>query len=180
MRSGTSRNTKRKLTLYNTLKLDPGYEGYLNGQLRAGKLLKYKFRSGTSGLGEELGRRMPERTKCHVCEKKVMESVHHFVWECPAYEKNRETWKEYVVNKLDGNDKIVFVDQLNDRGMFVNMVLGGKVRGMSEVGIKLVSKFSEKLLYIMWQYRKTKMFPVAKQQTRQSMLCGVNGLNDYG
>ena len=52
----------------------------------AGSTLLFKFRSGTHGLNEELGRHRGREGKveCILCGAEF-ESVVHVLWECPAY-----------------------------------------------------------------------------------------------
>ena len=59
------------------------FKKYLCGVSDAGTRLLFKFRSGTHGLNEELGRHRGRegRKEC------VLEcaSVSHVLWDCPAY-----------------------------------------------------------------------------------------------
>ena len=57
----------------------------------AGTRLLFKFRSGTHGLNEELGRHRGRNgtTEC-VLYGDECESVVHVLWECPAYKDSRE------------------------------------------------------------------------------------------
>ena len=54
---------------------------YLHGFCDAGTRLLFKFRSGTHGLNEELGR---HRGQSSICGAEC-ESVVHVFWECPVY-----------------------------------------------------------------------------------------------
>ena len=67
------------------------FKRYLHGISDAGTRLLFKFRSGTHGLNEELGRHRGRngRTKCVLCGDEC-ESVVHVLWECPAYKDSRE------------------------------------------------------------------------------------------
>ena len=51
----------------------------------------FKFRSGTHGLNEELGRHRGRngRTECVLCGNEC-KSVVHVLWECPVYKDSRE------------------------------------------------------------------------------------------
>ncbi|CAI8027847.1 hypothetical protein GBAR_LOCUS15858, partial [Geodia barretti] len=49
-------NSKVKLLLYKTFKKVVEFKKYLHGKSDAGSRLMFKFRSGTHGLNEELGR----------------------------------------------------------------------------------------------------------------------------
>ena len=63
-----------------------------------GTRLLFKFRSGTHGLNEELGRHRGRngRTECVLCGDEC-ESVVHVLWECPAYKDSRE---EFLANEF--------------------------------------------------------------------------------
>ena len=63
----------------------------MHGVSDAGTRLLFKFRSGTHGLNEELGRHRGRngRTECVLCGDE-WESVVHVLWECPAYKDSRE------------------------------------------------------------------------------------------
>ena len=52
----------------------------------AGSRLLFKFRSGTHGLNEELGRHRGRegKTECSLCGNEC-ENVSHVLWECSAY-----------------------------------------------------------------------------------------------
>ena len=64
---------------------------YLHGVSDAGTRLLFKFRSGTHGLNEELGRHRGRngRTEHILCGDEC-ESVVHVLWDCPAYKGKRE------------------------------------------------------------------------------------------
>ena len=57
------------------------FKKYLHGASDAASRLTFKFRSGTHGLNEELGRR--GREGCVLCDGEC-ESVSHVLWEYPA------------------------------------------------------------------------------------------------
>ena len=59
---------------------------YLLGVGDAGTRILFKFRSGTHGLNEELGRHRGRegRKECLLCDAEC-ESVSHVLWDCPAY-----------------------------------------------------------------------------------------------
>ena len=64
-----------------------------------GSKLLFRFRSGTHGLNEELGRHSSRNSSkaCVFCEYEC-ESVEHVLWECSEYSSIR---KEFIKN-LDG------------------------------------------------------------------------------
>ena len=84
-------NSKVKLELYKTFDKEVEFKRYLHGVSDAGNRLLFKFRSGTHGLNEELGRHRGRngRTECVLCGDE-RENVVHVLWECPAYKDSRE------------------------------------------------------------------------------------------
>ena len=66
---------------------------YLRGVGDAGTRLLLKFRSGTHGLNEELGRHRGRegRKECLLCDAEC-ESVSHVLWDCPAYASIRSAF----------------------------------------------------------------------------------------
>ena len=81
---------KVKLSLYKTFRNSIEFKKYLHGVADAGSRLLFRFRSGTHGLNEELGRhRCREGNKvCELCGNEC-ESVSHVLWECPTYSSSR-------------------------------------------------------------------------------------------
>ena len=79
-------NSKVKLSLYRTFGKIVKFKKYLRGVGDAGTRLLFKFRSGTHGLNEELGRHRGRegRKECLLCDAEC-ESVSHVLWDCPAY-----------------------------------------------------------------------------------------------
>ena len=79
-------NSKVKLSLYRTFGKIVEFKKYLRGVGDAGTRLLFKFRSGTHGLNEELGRHRGRegRKECLLCDAEC-ESVSHVLWDCPAY-----------------------------------------------------------------------------------------------
>ena len=63
---------------------------YLHGICDAGSRGLFKFRSGTHGLNEELGRYRGRegKTECSLCGNEC-ENVSHVLWECSAYSSTR-------------------------------------------------------------------------------------------
>ena len=79
-------NSKVKLSLYRTFGKIVEFKKYLRGVGDAGTRLLFKFRSGTHGLNEELGRHRGRegRKECLLCDAEC-ESVSHVLWDFPAY-----------------------------------------------------------------------------------------------
>ena len=61
------------------------FKKYLNRVADARSRLLFKFRSGTHGINEELGRRRGRESnkECELCGNEC-ESVSHVLWECSA------------------------------------------------------------------------------------------------
>ena len=59
------------------------FKKYLHEVGDTGTRLLFKFRSGTHGLNEELGRHRG-KSECALCGAEC-ESVVHVLWECSAY-----------------------------------------------------------------------------------------------
>ena len=81
-------NSKVKLSVYKTFVVE-----YLHGVSDAASKLMFKFRSGTHGLNEELGRHRGREgmKECLLCDNEC-ESVSHVLWECPAYSSLRDNF----------------------------------------------------------------------------------------
>ena len=79
------------------------FKRYLHGVGDAGTGLVFKFRSGTHGLNEELGRHRGRegKSKCVLCGDEY-ESVVHVLWECSAYSNIRVIFVEKL-QELLGN-----------------------------------------------------------------------------
>ena len=96
------------------------FKKYLRGVGDAGTRLLFKFRSGTHGLNEELGRHRGRegRKECLLCDAEC-ESVSHVLWDCPAYvsirsafmlELRRELGDRFEhFQSLDGFEKSSYV-----------------------------------------------------------------------
>ena len=75
----------------------------------AGSRLLFKFRSGTHGLNEELGRHRGRKgiVECTLCGAEC-ESVVHVLWECPAYSNNcRLTFLKKLQELLGDNNTLI-------------------------------------------------------------------------
>ena len=75
---------KNKLRVYRELKEVFECKKYLYRVPDMGSKLLFRFRSGTHGLNEELGRHTTRYIKLVFCNFDC-ESVEHVLWECPAY-----------------------------------------------------------------------------------------------
>ena len=79
-------NSKVNLSLYKSFCKEIEFKNYLQGVGDQGTRLMFKFRSGTNGLNEELGRHRGKNgdRQCKLCGDEC-ESVVHVLWECPVY-----------------------------------------------------------------------------------------------
>ena len=79
------------------------FKNYLQGVGDPGTRLLFKFRSGTNGLNEELGRHRGKNDdrQCKLCRGEC-ESVVHVLWECPAYDSIRNNFMVELENLLGG------------------------------------------------------------------------------
>ena len=85
---------KTKLHMYKRFVRQSEFKKYLHGLCDAGTRLLFKFRPGTHGLNEELGRHRGREGKveCSICVAECG-SVVHVLWECPAYSSCREGFR---------------------------------------------------------------------------------------
>ena len=68
------------------------FKKYLHGRSDEGAKLLFKFRSGTHGLNEELGRQS-DRVECGA----ECESVVHVLWECSTYSTCKDNFQEVLM-----------------------------------------------------------------------------------
>ena len=99
----------------------------------------FKFRSGTHGLNEELGRHRGRegRKECLLCDAEC-ESVSHVLWDCPAYasirsafmlELRRELGDRFEhFQSLDSFEKSSYV--LGSEAWEEYLTLGAHARGL--------------------------------------------------
>ena len=92
---------KSKLRVYKELKRGVGLEEYLRYVKGPPSRLFFKFRSGTHGLFEELGRHAKrdgsqECPNCGACK----ESVEHVLFECASYDSQRQIFFDYMKQVL--------------------------------------------------------------------------------
>ena len=85
-----------------------------NVKLLCIKSLGRKFRSGTQGLNEELGRHRGRegKSECTLCGAEC-ESVVHVLWECTAYNSSRASFMEKLQELL--GDSFADFDLLRKR-----------------------------------------------------------------
>ena len=85
-------NTKVKLGMYKRFGKSVEFKKYLHGICDAGSRLLFKFRSGTHGLNEELGRHRGRegKTECSLCGN-----------ECSAYSSTRASFMKKLQELLE-------------------------------------------------------------------------------
>ena len=95
-------NTKVKLGMYKRFGKSVEFKKYLHGICDAGSRLLFKFRSGTHGLNEELGRHRGRegKTECSLCGNEC-ENVSHVLWECSAYSSTRASFMKKLQESLE-------------------------------------------------------------------------------
>ena len=100
-------NSKVKLSLYRTF---GKIVEYLRGVGDAGTRLLFKFRSGTHGLNEELGRHRGRegRKECLLCDAEC-ESVSHVLWDCPVYASIRSAFMLEFRRELVSTFRVLIV-----------------------------------------------------------------------
>ena len=125
------------------------FKKYLHGFCDAGTRLLFKFRSGTHGLNEELGRHRGREGKveCSISGAEC-ESVVHVLWECPC-SLCREGFR-VKVKELKGDS----FEQLNDIDKTA-YVLGSELWEENfEDTLRLVKEF----IVDVWEVRKQKLW----------------------
>ena len=78
------------------------FKKYLHGLCDAGNRLLFKFRSGTHGRNEELGRHRGRegKTECSLCGNEC-ENVSHVLWECSANSSTRASFMKKLQELLE-------------------------------------------------------------------------------
>ena len=112
----------KKLDNYSNIKREWGFERFLEGDHTKGAILMTRFRSGTSGLGEEMARwarqiadidtlaeevpmNKPVAGQCACCASGEVETVRHVMIHCTAYNDIRSEWKADMLRVArNGND----------------------------------------------------------------------------
>ena len=99
---GLKRDLPPKLNIYKWFGKSVEFKKYLHGICDAGSRLLFKFRSGTHGLNEELGRHRGRegKTECSLCGNEC-ENVSHVLWECSAYSSTRASFMKKLQELLE-------------------------------------------------------------------------------
>ena len=91
-----------KLNIYKRFGKSVEFKKYLHGVCDAESRFLFKFRSGTHGLNEELGRHRgrESKTECSLCGDEC-ENVSHVFWECSAYSSTRASFMKKLQELLE-------------------------------------------------------------------------------
>ena len=119
----------------------------------AGSRLLFKFRSGTHGLNEELGRHRGRegKTECSLCGDEC-ENVRHVLWECSAYSSTRACFIKKLQELLE--DEYEDFESL-DKVEKSSYVLGSELWESKFDG--LLSLVKEYIIDV-WEIRKHKLY----------------------
>ena len=114
----------------------------------------FKFRSGTSGLNEELGRHWGKNDdrQCKLCGDEC-ESVVHVLWECPAYDTIRSTFMEDLDKLLGGSFEEFSALNTFERTGFV---LG--CENWERYDFKALLRLVKSFILLIWDTRKNKLY----------------------
>ena len=146
-------NSKVKLSLYKTFGKEVEFKKYLHGLSDAGSRLLFKFRSGTNGLNEELGRHRGREGKkeCMLCGAEC-ESVSHVLWDCPAYSRSRTAFLQKL--QMEMGDSYESFDVLDSLGK-ASFILGNELWEENFASrLSLVKEF----IVDIWEERKSKLY----------------------
>ena len=129
------------------------YIGNYGIVLNAGSRLLFKFRSGTHGLNEELGRHRGRegKTECSLCGDEC-ENVSHVLWECSAYSSTRACFIKKLQELLE--DEYEDFESL-DKVEKSSYVLGSELWESKFDG--LLSLVKEYIIDV-WEIRKHKLY----------------------
>ena len=156
------------------------FKRYLQGVCDAGTRLLFKFRSGTHGLNEELGRHSNRdgKKECDLCGDEC-ESVSHVLWECPAYCDIRSDFLEAFNDSLgETYESFESLDRMGKSAF----VLGSELWEESfEELLKLVKHF----VVAIWETRKFKLYGSTDELQSQSQVSSgelqlTAGVTGYG
>ena len=147
---------KSKLRRYERVKEGRwGLEEWMLGEWSKDKKLKFRWRSGSCGLNEDMGRREGGSRVCEAC-KSSDETVEHVMWECEGYEKLRqefcavmemeaqktsetEWWQGFLEASFEERTRLVLGGKVDSRCGRVQSPL--KVGLMLEtIGLQLIRK----------------------------------------
>ena len=167
-------NNKVKLAMYKTFGKNVEFKKYLHGVSDAGTRLLFKFRSGTHGLNEELGRHRGREGKleCALCGAEC-ESVVHVLWECSAYSSSRASFLLKLEELL--GDRYADFEALNSVEK-TSYVLGSE---LWEQNFKSLLRLVKEFIVNVWEVRKQKLYgddSCPNQLQSQSSPGGLGGV----
>ena len=184
-----SLNTKVKLNLYKSFCKEIEFKNYLQGVGDPGTRLLFKFRSGTNGLNEELGRHRGKNDdrQCKLCRGEC-ESVVHVLWECPAYDSIRNNFMVELENLLGGRfGEFSTLENFNK----ASFILG--FENWNRDDFKALLKLVKSFVLLIWETRKKELYgdqdcvvsgcscscPLTGGLTSSACVCGcvVNGVS---
>ena len=174
-------NNKVKLAMYKTFGKNVEFKKYLHGVSDAGTRLLFKFRSGTHGLNEELGRHRGREGKleCALCGAEC-ESVVHVLWECSAYSSSRASFLLKLEELL--GDRYADFEALNSVEK-TSYVLGSE---LWEQNFKSLLRLVKEFIVNVWEVRKQKLYGddscpnQLQSQSSPGGLGGVTGVEEKG
>jgi hypothetical protein len=160
-RETLSNRIHSKLHLYRLVKNEIYLEDYLKGKLTDGVRLKFKLRSGTNGLNNELGRRCKDVSSriCKCCNLGVVEDEIHFITECPMFHSQRNSFFSNL-SKIE-NDEITNLlnnPDISDKTEKAAIILG-KSQGLSKSSSNLLNTETCNFLEAIWNSRKNFLYP---------------------
>ena len=168
-------NSKVKLQVYKMFCKHVEFKKYLHGVSDGGTRLMFKFRSGTHGLNEELGRHRDRegKSQCPFCGYEC-ESVTHVLWECLVYSDIRNSFLEKL-KELLGDRYVDFATLSNiEKSAFV---LGSELWEEDfDALLQLVKEFIVEL----WEHRKQKLYGSLSSGPRPQPLVESMGLATSG
>ena len=146
-------NTKVKLDMYKRFGKNIEFNKYLHRICDAGNRFLFKFRSGTHGLNEELGRHggRKGKTECSLCGNEC-ENVSHVLWECSAYSSTSASFMKKLQELLE--DDYENFESLEDVEKS-SYVLGSELWESKFDGLLALVK--EYIVYV-WEIRKHKLY----------------------
>ena len=109
-----------------------------------------KMRSGTTGLGEELGRWLKEWKNCVCCNVGCVETRVHFLKECEFYKNERKSILEKLRLEMAEDDWKVVNRKVKED--WVGVVLG-EIDELSEDSRSIVGNAMEVMMAEMWGKR---------------------------
>ena len=137
---------------------------YLHGVYDAGSRVLFKFRSGTHGLNEELGRHRGRegKTECSLCGDEC-ENVSHVLWECSAYSSTRACFIKKLQELLDEYEDFESLDKVEKS----SYVLGSK---LWESKFDDLLSLDKEYIIDVWEIRNINYMIVTQDPVNNSIL----------